>query len=328
MHHFRDPCALETRLNQWGKKRCPFFFIIDFDINHYYCAPFDHLEHDIFFSIDGFSHPRSSIITKKGFNPLFQKRAISFTCYQKAFNRVMAEIREGNTYLLNLTFPTELVLQASLLEIFIFSQAKFKLYFKDHFVTFSPERFIQIQENIIKTYPMKGTLDASLAGARETLLMDEKEKAEHTLVVDLLRNDLSRVAQHVTVNRFRYIDQIQAGTKELLQVSSEISGFLEERWAERIGSILLTLLPAGSISGAPKKKTLEIIKAVEGYDRGFFTGIFGYFDGHQLDSAVMIRFIEKQGDRIVYKSGGGITIDSCPKREYQEMLDKVYIPCF
>jgi len=95
-----------------------------------------------------------------------------------------------------------------------------------------------------------------------------------------------------------------------------------------MGDILLSLLPAGSISGAPKIKTLEIIKEVESYRRGFFTGVFGYFDGEQLDSAVMIRFIEQNPNQLIYKSGGGITIDSNVSLEYQEMLEKVYLPTF
>ncbi len=233
---------------------------------------------------------------------------------------------EGNTYLLNLTFPTKIKINASLLNIFFSSQAPFKLYFQDKFVTFSPERFIKIKNNVIKTYPMKGTIDALIPNAHQKILTDEKEKAEHTMVVDLLRNDLSISAKKVKVNKFRYIDKIKAGPKMLLQVSSEISGVLENNWHERIGDILLSLLPAGSISGAPKRKTVEIIKTVEGYHRGFFTGVFGYFDGNQLDSAVMIRFIEKSGDQLIYKSGGGITIDSDVTREYEEMLEKVYVP--
>jgi para-aminobenzoate synthetase component 1 len=70
----------------------------------------------------------------------------------------------------------------------------------------------------------------------------------------------------------------------------------------------------------------KIIEDVENYDRGFFTGVFGYFDGESLDSAVMIRFIEKNGDKFTYKSGGGITLDSDAKSEYDEMLGKIYIP--
>lgn len=71
---------------------------------------------------------------------------------------------------------------------------------------------------------------------------------------------------------------------------------------------------------------MEIIAEAETYDRGFYTGIMGYYDGENLDSAVMIRFIEKQGDQLVYKSGGGITTQSDVKKEYNEMLQKVYVP--
>lgn len=249
------------------------------------------------------------------------------TQYQHAFEKVIQEMFQGNAYLLNLTFPTEIFVNASLLDIFFCSKAKFKLYFKDKFVTFSPERFITLENNLIKTYPMKGTIEANIPNAQAKILADEKEMAEHTMVVDLLRNDLAMVAKSVKVNQFRYVEKITAGNKDLLQVSSEIVGILENDWAEKIGDILLPLLPAGSISGAPKKKTLEIIQTVEGYSRGFFSGVFGYFDGKKLDSAVMIRFIEKRQKRqLIYKSGGGITIDSDMYKEYQEMLDKIYIP--
>lgn len=76
-----------------------------------------------------------------------------------------------------------------------------------------------------------------------------------------------------------------------------------------------------------QKKTVEILKEIEGYERGFYTGVFGIFDGKNLDSAVMIRFIEKDKDgNLFYKSGGGITCDSDCKSEYEEMIDKIYLP--
>ena len=87
-----------------------------------------------------------------------------------------------------------------------------------------------------------------------------------------------------------------------------------------------TILPAGSVTGAPKKKTLEIIKSVEGYSRGYFTGIVGLFDGSQFDSGVMIRFVEQTENGLIFKSGGGITVNSNWENEYQEMIDKVYVP--
>jgi para-aminobenzoate synthetase component 1 len=93
-----------------------------------------------------------------------------------------------------------------------------------------------------------------------------------------------------------------------------------------LGDILFALLPAGSICGAPKQKTLEIIEHAEGYDRGFYTGICGWFDGENLNSAVMIRFVEQQGDKLIFKSGGGITSRSELIKEYQELNQKVYVP--
>ena len=134
------------------------------------------------------------------------------------------------------------------------------------------------------------------------------------------------VAKNVKVDRFRYIDHLKTSEKHLLQVSSQISGELPSDYQHTIGDIICKLLPAGSISGAPKKKTIEIIDEVEGYERGYYTGIFGIFDGNDLDSGVMIRFIEKDGAEMYYKSGGGITINSIAENEYNELIDKVYVP--
>jgi para-aminobenzoate synthetase component 1 len=174
---------------------------------------------------------------------------------------------------------------------------------------------------------MKGTIDANIPNASAKILGDMKEMAEHTMVVDLLRNDLGIVSKKVRVEKFRYIDEINAGDKRLLQVSSKISAELDNNWNEKLGDILVSLLPAGSITGTPKKKTVEIIKEVEKYERDYYTGIFGVFDGKSLDSSVMIRFIEKdKKGELYYKSGGGITCDSNAQLEYQELLDKVYIP--
>jgi para-aminobenzoate synthetase component 1 len=102
---------------------------------------------------------------------------------------------------------------------------------------------------------------------------------------------------------------------------------MPKNWTENWKEILLTLLPAGSISGTPKKKTIEIIKSIENYERGFYTGIFGIIDEKRgfLDSGVIIRYVENQNGQFIYKSGGGITFDSDVKSEYQELVDKVYI---
>ena len=173
---------------------------------------------------------------------------------------------------------------------------------------------------------MKGTINAHLPHAENRILNNEKETAEHVMIVDLMRNDLGIVGSHIKVEKFRYVDKIKAGEKELLQVSSKVTATLHASWKEKIGTILNKLTPAGSITGTPKKSSMSIINKTENYERGFYTGIFGIFDGKSLHSAVMIRFIEEQEGKYFYKSGGGITIDSDARSEYEELLDKIYLP--
>ncbi|MCW8954145.1 MAG: aminodeoxychorismate synthase component I [Sulfurimonas sp.] len=307
-------------LNSLGKKREPFLFICDFKAQNLILIPISELEkNDVEFCI------KENYIVKPHVNKL-DKKAPDFIEYKKKFDYVMEKIKSGDTYLLNLTQPTQIKTPLTLKEIYNSANAHYKLRYKDEFVCFSPEKFIQIKDNKINTYPMKGTIDASYPNAKETILNNKKEMAEHVMVVDLLRNDISIVAKDVKVEDFRYVQTIEAGEKKLLHVSSHISGKVGADWHERIGDILKSLLPAGSISGAPKKSTLDIIEIVENYERGFFSGVFGVYDGISLDSGVMIRFIEKTKDGYIYKSGGGITLDSNAKSEYNELLDKVYLP--
>lgn len=307
-----------SKINTLCGSSTPFVFITDFEGDNIECYRMDELEEaNIAFAFHEKEHSHSLEL---------EKQPLSFEHYSKKLESVQEQIRNGNTYLLNLTQPTSITIPVSLQTIFTQANAPYKLRYKDRFVCFSPEKFIEIIDGKIYTYPMKGTIDASISDAESRILSDEKEMAEHLMVVDLLRNDLGMVATDIRVERFRYIDKIKAGQKELLQVSSQISGKLPKEWQQHIEIILKTLLPAGSISGTPKKRTVEIIKAIEGYERGYFTGVFGYFDGNNLYSAVMIRFIEKTDKGYIYKSGGGITLDSDVRSEYEEMIDKIYIP--
>ena len=208
------------------------------------------------------------------------------------------------------------------------------------FVCFSPETFVRIKGGRIYSYPMKGTLDASLPNAEKQLMEDRKEAAEHATIVDLIRNDLSRVAENVRVDKYRYIDVLHTNKGDILQTSSEISGRLPEDYPHHLGEILDAQLPAGSITGAPKDKTMQIIQEAEGYDRGFYTGIMGIYDQGELNSAVMIRFIEEEVfpsktenrmnyeaiRKLYFKAGGGITSKSDCRKEYEEVIQKIYLP--
>lgn len=313
------------RMNELGNQRVPFVFILDFDLVEPKIFKLDELsDQGILVDIADLQNANKLSIEKRDF--YFRKSPVSFHHYKKAFDMVMQHILHGDSFLLNLTMPTKIETNLDLKEIFLRSKAKYKLLYKDDFVVFSPEPFIKIVGDEIFSYPMKGTINAGIDNAVSLLLNDPKEISEHNTIVDLIRNDLSMVSERVRVKNFRYFEEIQTHEKVLLQTSSEISGHLINDWNSRIGEIVFKLLPAGSISGAPKKKTIEVIKEAEKYNRGYFTGIFGYFSGKELHSAVMIRYIEKQGDQLIFKSGGGITNHSKAETEYQELIDKVYVP--
>ncbi|MEM9887753.1 MAG: aminodeoxychorismate synthase component I [Bacteroidota bacterium] len=311
------------KMNEYGKRNIPFLFLLDFELKQPIILPLGAAaKQHIFFNIQG----------KKNFLPItnlpeyvvFNKFPIDYIKYKKAFDLVQRHLRLGDSFLTNLTFPTAIDTNLSLRQIFEYSQAPYRLLFKDQFTVFSPESFIQIKDGQIASFPMKGTINANLINAKQQILEDTKERAEHHTIVDLIRNDLSQVAKKVRVDRFRYIDRIHNWGKDLLQVSSKIVGQLPTDYTAYLGDIFRQLLPAGSICGAPKPKTLEIIKAAENYERGYYTGVFGYYENGSVESAVMIRFIERQANQLYYKSGGGITARSESQKEYQEMIDKVY----
>ncbi|HEY3390974.1 MAG TPA: aminodeoxychorismate synthase component I [Prolixibacteraceae bacterium] len=315
------------RMNQWGKARKPFIFILDFELEKPLVLPLDEAaDNNIFFTFDNLNNVEFQDVKNSEFT--FRKFPVSYAVFKKSFDQILTEIKLGNSFLTNLTFPTIIETDLSLHEIFIRSEAPYKLLFKDQFVVFSPEIFIKMSEGTIATYPMKGTIDASISDAETKILGDIKETAEHHTIVDLIRNDLSLVSTNVMVKRFRFTNRVKTHDKTLLQVSSEVTGQLPHDYLEHLGDIVAKLLPAGSICGAPKMKTLEIISKSEIYKRGYYSGIFGVFDGTDLRSAVMIRFIEKSDGKLIFKSGGGITFLSDPMDEYQELIDKVYVPIY
>ncbi len=311
--------------NQFGEQKQPFFFIIDFEQQKPLIVPIEQAyTSGIIFEFFG----KNNINEKKNITKPFE-----FSCtpmeygeYQQGFEFAKQHIQTGNSYLLNLTYPTPIYTNYNLEDLFFSTQAKYKLWLKDQFVCFSPETFIRIENNKIYSYPMKGTINADESNAKQQLIENEKEIAEHNTIVDLIRNDLSIVAHNIEVTKYRYLEKLNTHKGAIYQTSSEICGQLSEKWQDEIGTLLAKLLPAGSISGAPKVKTVEIIQQAEQQERGYYTGIFGYFDGESLESAVAIRYIEKQGEEYLFRSGGGITSQSKLDDEYNEILEKVYVP--
>jgi para-aminobenzoate synthetase component 1 len=311
--------------NSYGKEKKPFLFLIDFEMKKPFILPLDECsKQGVYFQVPGsrnviHDHIDKTPIELNIFPMKKEKYAKSFFCAQDHLNA-------GNTYLLNITFPTLIKIDKKIDDIFCYAEAQYKLLFKDQFTIFSPECFIRTQNGHIYSYPMKGTIDADFPNAAQTILSDKKETWEHNTIVDLIRNDLAIVARNITVTKFRFLTEIHSNRKNLLQVSSEIRGELDTDWREKMGDMICTLLPAGSISGAPKQRTVEIIREAEKIDRGYFTGIFGVFDGKEIDSAVNIRYIEQTENGFQFRSGGGITANSNLEDEYNEMVDKVYVP--
>ncbi|WP_396633524.1 aminodeoxychorismate synthase component I [Maribacter sp. R86514] len=318
----------EKKVTRFLQDEIPFFFIIDFEKKVKQVYTFDEAANEnIYFNIKGLGNDENLTKTSRE-SPNFDLKPtlISKEIYEKAFTTVKHELNTGNSFLLNLTFPTALDTTVDLDDIYQKAHAPYKLLYKDKFVVFSPECYLKVKDGNIFSYPMKGTINSDVPNAEELLLSNKKELYEHNTIVDLIRNDLSMIAKKVKVNKFRFVDTIKKGDQELLQTSTEIQGELPENWKNEFATLLLKTLPAGSISGAPKKKTLEIISNAEIAPRGFYTGIFGVFNGQQIDSAVSIRFIEKIDGNLVYKSGGGITHLSEMEDEYQELLEKIYVP--
>ena len=315
---------VKDKMNYYGKELIPFLFVIDFEKENGYIIDYPLKRNDILFSINSITNSHNPI--ENSSNSYIKSFPISFEDYEKKFNIIHNGLLHGDSFLANLTLKTKIETNLSLEEIFYRANSKYKILVKDKFVCFSPESFIKIKDDKISTYPMKGTIDSSIDKADEVILNDYKETCEHNTIVDLMRNDLNMISSNVRVERFRYIDKLKTSRGGILQVSSEIIGDLDYDYHSILGDIFFKLLPAGSISGAPKEATLNLINNSELEKRGFYTGIFGYFDGKNLDSAVIIRYIEKENQDYYFRSGGGVTINSKAMDEYHEAINKIYLP--
>ena len=322
-----DAATLQTLMNRHGKDGLPFVFGVDYELQNCFIVDNPLATRDIWWSISGTGNGTPPVADRCVQPSISPMSCFALDEYAAKFDVIYSGLMRGDSFLANLTASVEVNCNASLENIYASAKARYKLLLPDEFVCFSPECFVRIEHGRIHAYPMKGTIDATIENARQILLDNHKEQCEHNTIVDLLRNDLSMISDNVRVTRFRYIDKVGAAGREILQTSSEIVGDLPDDWRGTLGDIIFRLLPAGSICGAPKDATVRLIARAEGCPRGWYTGIFGYFDGESLDSAVMIRCVAKRGDRLYYHSGGGITVNSDVSDEYNEVLQKIYIPC-
>ena len=331
---YKDRKDAIEQMNELGSKQQPFLFFVDYKQQHTYIEKIENVNSDeVLYHFNEVTNEEDTLQSQNKSEIIsemqWQTFPEDFDQYKQSFDIVERNILKGNSFLVNLTCSTPIATSLSLRDIYHISKARYKLWVKDLFVVFSPEIFVRIKGNTVSSFPMKGTIDAALPNAGQLLMDDRKESAEHATITDLIRNDLSMISEHVRVIKYRYIDRLETNRGAILQTSSEISGTLPEGFYQHLGDLFFQLLPAGSITGAPKMKTMQIIEEAEHYERHFYSGVMGFFDGYNLDSAVMIRFVEQLPDgNKVYKSGGGITSQSKVVDEYNEMKQKIYVPIY
>ena len=241
------------RMNTLAKEGKDFIFIINYKADGAYVEEYADINpHELLFAFPSLSNiPEGESYSNEAVE--WHTEPLTRDDYEQRINLVKQREREGDSYLANLTCKIPVRTNLSLHDIFMRSKALYRCWMKEKFVCFSPEIFVRInREGLISSFPMKGTIDATRPEAEKELMKNKKEAAEHATIVDLIRNDLSIIAEQVQVKRYRYVDHLTTNKGEILQTSSEITGQLPTDYRENIGTLLFHLLPAGSITGAPK----------------------------------------------------------------------------
>lgn len=188
----------------------------------------------------------------------------------------------------------------------------------------SPETLVKLQDGVLHTFPLAGTrprgkdADEDLRLERE-LLADEKELAEHNMLVDLGRNDLGKISRFGTVQVEKYMSIERYS--HVMHIGSTVRGVIRDD-KDALDAVS-AVLPAGTLSGAPKIRAMEIINELENNKRGIYGGAIGYIDfTGNLDTCIAIRIAYKKNGKVFVRSGAGIVADSVPKNEYRECINK------
>ncbi len=257
---------------------------------------------------------------------------VNFCEYSNAIKKIKEEIAKGNTYEVNYTYDFDVPFDGDELDLFNFLLSKqktpYNFYIKNQYDTvlsFSPELFFELKNNHILTKPMKGTIhrgkdkkeDKNLI---EFLKNDIKNRAENVMIVDLLRNDLGRIAKVGTVNVSKLFE-IETH-KTLHQMTSQIEADLKENTT--FFDIFKAIFPCGSITGAPKISTMKVISDVEKGERNIYCGAIGMISPKETIFSVPIRILQKTNEQnnFKYRVGGAIVWDSNAQDEWEETLTK------
>lgn len=279
----------------------------------------------IFSFRSSFTPPKSNDV----FTPLFPQW-IAKEEYLHKIEQLKEQIKEGNTYQGNLTTTFYCSSTLSSYEIFLSLLHKQDTHYRcflptpfGDVISFSPELFFSIQNEDIITKPMKGTMPRGQSekedqANKEFLRNDLKNRSENVMIVDLLRNDLSKIAQKASV-KVPHLFEIET-YPTLFQMTSTITAKLKKT---ELLEVFQALFPCGSISGAPKRSTLEILHRLEGKERGVYCGALGVVEKERALFSIPIRTLFKQENKISYGVGSGIVWDSVGESEYEELKTKM-----
>lgn len=265
-------------------------------------------------------------ILKSEFRPLFQKQQ-----FCDMVDKAKHYIREGDIFQVVLSNRLEADFEGSLLDTYrvlrTLNPSPYMFYFSSDTIEIagaSPETLVKLKDGELHTFPLAGTrprgktIEEDLALERE-LLADEKERSEHNMLVDLGRNDIGKISQFGTVEVEKYMSVERYS--HVMHLGSTVHGIIrDDRTAlDAVDAVL----PAGTLSGAPKIRACEIINELENNKRGIYGGAIGYLDfTGNLDTCISIRLAFKKNGKVFVRSGAGIVADSVPETEYQECINK------
>lgn len=275
---------------------------------------------------EGERAPQNPLKLKSEFRALFDEEA-----YCEMVEKGKHYIKEGDIFQVVLSNRFEADMEGSLLDAYRVLRTKnpspYMFYFSGtdgEFTGASPETLVKLENGKAFTYPLAGTrrrgttTEEDLALEKE-LLADEKERAEHNMLVDLGRNDIGKISKIGTVQVEKYMGIERYS--HVMHIGSTVSGQLAE--GKDALDCVDAILPAGTLSGAPKLRACEIINELENNKRGIYGGAIGYisFTGN-LDTCIGIRLAFSKNGKVFIRSGAGIVADSVPEKEYQECLQK------
>ncbi len=258
--------------------------------------------------------------------PLFDEET-----YCGIVERAKRYIREGDIFQIVLSNRLEAPLEGSLLQTYrvlrTMNPSPYMFYFSGTDVEVagaSPETLVKLEDGVLHTFPLAGTRPRGETREEDErleaeLLADEKELAEHNMLVDLGRNDLGKISKFgtVAVEKFHSIERYS----HVMHIGSTVRGEIREEF-DALNAVE-AVLPAGTLSGAPKIRACQLIGELENNKRGIYGGAIGYsyFTGN-MDTCIAIRIAYKKNGRVFVRSGAGIVADSDPEKEYNECINK------